>query len=264
MAFISIPKQTTIRDSDHQENFKLKFYQLLDLYSSFATPISILIPLLMGITLKENTFKSNSLLGFIFLAIPLSHLSLLNLRSFFSIKNSNKKSLFPSILHSVFRFFFSTFSIISILLIPAFYFDNSKNVKSFFFFFVPFPISATYLLSISCSLTSDSIFFIDTGFDSLLDILPLLSYSLVFIFLLQNNEKYGPLAPYLYIFSFLLVLLRSFNQRYNPSPKAEETTLWRKIVFTTILAIFLFAYIIATLALLLLAWKELPIPPSRT
>ncbi|UTX44807.1 DUF2463 domain-containing protein [Encephalitozoon intestinalis] len=265
MAFISIPEQTTIQDSDHQESSKLNFHRLLDLYPSFATPISILIPLLMNITLDKNTFKSNPLFRFIFFAIPLSHLSLLNLRLLFSIKNSDKKSLFSSILHSVFRFLFFTFSIISILLIPAFYLDNPEDFESlsFFFLFVPFPISATYLLSTSCCLTPGSISFIDTSPDALFDILPLLS-SLVFIFLLQKNEKYLLPSLCLYIFSFLLILLRSYNQRYNPSPKAEETTLWRKIVFATIFAIFLFAYIIATLALLLLALEKLPIPPPRT
>ncbi|UTX45512.1 DUF2463 domain-containing protein [Encephalitozoon intestinalis] len=131
MAFISIPEQTTIQHSDHQGSSKLNFHRLLDLYFTFATPISILIPLLMGITLAKNTFKSNSLLRFIFLAIPLSHLSLLNLRSFFAIKNSNEKSPSHSILHSVFRFLFFTFSIISILLVPMFYLENPEDIKSF-------------------------------------------------------------------------------------------------------------------------------------
>ncbi|KAL7345842.1 DUF2463 domain-containing protein [Encephalitozoon intestinalis] len=261
MASILIPKQATIRDSDHQRSPKLNFHRLLDLYSFFATPISILIPLLMGITLKENTFKSNSLLRFFFFLIPLSHLSLLNLRLFFSIKNSDKKSLFRSILHSVFRFLFFTFSIISILLIPMLYFLKTESIKFLSFFFLPLPISATYLLSTSCSFTPGSISFIDTSLDALLDLLLLLS-SLVSISICLEDENVKFLL-YLCIFSFLLLLLRSLNQRYNPSPKAEETTAWRKIVFATILAIFLFAYIIATLVLFPSILEKLPIPPPK-
>ncbi|KAL7346016.1 DUF2463 domain-containing protein [Encephalitozoon intestinalis] len=262
MLSIPISEKTTIRDSDHQGSSKLKSHWILDLYSSFATPISILIPLLMSMVFEEDTFQDNSLLGFIFLVIPFSHLSLLNLRLSFAIKNSNEKSLFPSILHSVFRFLFFTFSIISILLIPAFCFDIPSDIKPFSFSLLLPSISATYLLSTSCSLTPPSISFIDTGLDALLDLLLLSSSLIALIFFLQKNWEYLPYLC-LCIFSFLLLLLRSFNQRYNPSPKTKETTSWRKIVFATIFAIFLFAYIIATFVLLLLALEKLLAPPPK-
>ncbi|KAL7344719.1 DUF2463 domain-containing protein [Encephalitozoon intestinalis] len=261
MLSIPISEKTTIRYSDHQESPKLNFHRLLDLYSFFATPISILIPLLMSMAFKQDTFESNSLLRFIFFAIPLSHLSLLNLRLLFSIKNSDKKSLFRSILHSVFRFLFFTFSIISILLIPMLYLNNPEDINFFSFFFLPLPISATYLLSTSCSLTPGHISFIDTGLNALVDILLLLS-SLVSISICLDDEK-EKFHPYLCVFSLLLLLLRSYNQRYNPSPKAEETTLWRKIFFLTILTIFLLVYIMAGIILFLLILEEyfkLPIP----
>ncbi|UTX45707.1 DUF2463 domain-containing protein [Encephalitozoon intestinalis] len=188
MLSIPISEKTTIRYSDHQESPKLNFHRLLDLYSFFATPISILIPLLMSMAFKQDTFESNSLLRFIFFAIPLSHLSLLNLRLLFSIKNSDKKSLFRSILHSVFRFLFFTFSIISILLIPMLYLNNPEDINFFSFFFLPLPISATYLLSTSCSLTPGHISFIDTGLNALVDILLLLS-SLVSISICLDDER---------------------------------------------------------------------------
>ncbi|UTX45158.1 DUF2463 domain-containing protein [Encephalitozoon intestinalis] len=210
MAFISIPEQTTIQHSDHQGSSKLNFHRLLDLYFTFATPISILIPLLMGITLAKNTFKSNSLLRFIFLAIPLSHLSLLNLRSFFAIKNSNEKSPSHSILHSVFRFLFFTFSIISILLVPMFYLENPEDIKSFSFFFLPLPISATYLLSTSCS--PPSISFIDTGLDALLDLLLLLS-SLTSLAPWSQNQE-----------SFLLYLCISPSFLFSSGLTARDTS----------------------------------------
>ncbi|KAL7345668.1 DUF2463 domain-containing protein [Encephalitozoon intestinalis] len=254
MAFISIPKQTTIRDSDHRKSSKLKSHWILDLYSSFATSISILIPLLMSMAFKQDTFESNSLLRFIFFAIPLPHLSLLNLRLLFSIKNSDEKSLFRSILYLFLRFLFFTFSIISILLIPMFSFANPESINLFSFFFLPLPISATYLLSTSCSLTPGYISFIDTGLNALVDILLLLS-SLVSISICLDDENQKFLL-YLCVFSFLLVLLRSYNQRYNPSPKTEETTLWRKIIFLTILTIFLLVYIMAAIILFLLISEE--------
>ncbi|KAL7344993.1 DUF2463 domain-containing protein [Encephalitozoon intestinalis] len=236
MLSIPISEKTTIRDSDHQENFKLKFYQLLDLYSSFATPISILISLLIGITLGEGTLKNNLLISFFFV-IPLSHLSLLNLRLFSSIKNPDEKSLFHSILYSFLRFLFFTSFIISILLIPAFYLDNPEDTKFLPLFLVPFLFSNAYLLSTSCCLTPGSISFIDTGLDALLDILIFLSSLTSLGAWCQNHESF---PPYLFFPTFLLILLRSLNQRYNPSPKAEETTAWRKIVFATTLAISLF------------------------
>ncbi|UTX45927.1 DUF2463 domain-containing protein [Encephalitozoon intestinalis] len=198
MLSIPISEKTTIRYSDHQESPKLNFHRLLDLYSFFATPISILIPLLMSMAFKQDTFESNSLLRFIFFAIPLSHLSLLNLRLLFSIKNSDKKSLFRSILHSVFRFLFFTFSIISILLIPMLYLNNPEDINFFSFFFLPLPISATYLLSTSCSLTPGHISFIDTGLNALVDILLLLS-SLVSISICLDDEK-EKFHPYLCVF----------------------------------------------------------------
>ncbi|KAL7346018.1 DUF2463 domain-containing protein [Encephalitozoon intestinalis] len=239
MLSIPISEKTTIRDSDHQESFKLKSHWILDLYSSFATPISILIPLLMHMTFEEDTLKNNPLIPFFFFLIPLSHLSLLNLRSFFAIKNSNEKSPSHSILHSVFKFLFFTSFIISILLIPAFYLGNSEDIKSFSFFFLPLLISAAYLLSTSCCLTPGSISLIDTGLDALLDILIFLSSLTSLVAWSQNQES---LLLCLYIFSFLLILLRSYNQRYKPSRKTEETILWRQALPVLILAISLLVY----------------------
>ncbi|KAL7344716.1 DUF2463 domain-containing protein [Encephalitozoon intestinalis] len=238
MLSIPISEKTTIQDSDHQKNFKLKFYQLLDLYSSFAAPISILISLLIGTTLGEDTLKNNLLISFFFL-IPLSHLSLLNFRLFSSIKNPDEKSLFHSILYSFLRFLFFSFSIISILLILAFYLGNPpEDIKFFSLFLVPFLFSSAYLLSTSCCLTPGSISFIDTGLDALLDILIFLS-SLTNLVAWSQNQKF---PPYLFFPTFLLVLLRSYNQRYRPSRKTQETTSWRKIVFATILGISLFIF----------------------
>ncbi|KAL7344502.1 DUF2463 domain-containing protein [Encephalitozoon intestinalis] len=237
MLFILILKQTTIRDSDHQEISKPKSHWLLDLYSTFATPISILIPLLMPMAFEQNTFESNSFIGLIFFAIPLLNLAFLNLHSFFVIRKYKKKSkpAFYFILYSVLRFLFFIFFIISILLIPIFYLSNLNDfdTKFFSFFLFPFALSTTYLLSISCSFTPGSICFIDTGFNALLDILLLMS-SLISLGAWCQNEKY---LPYLFFPTFLLIFLRPLNQRYNPSRKSPKTTAWRQILFAIILVI---------------------------
>ncbi|KAL7346335.1 hypothetical protein P7C65_03s3g03120 [Encephalitozoon intestinalis] len=162
MAFISIPEQTTIRDSDHQESSKLKFYQLLNLYSSFAIPISILIPLLMLAVFKEDTLKNNPLIPFFFFLIPSSHSSLLNFRLFKRIKNSDEKSLFRSILYLFLRFLFFTFSIIPILLILLFFYPDLECLKYI------------KLLSSYCPLSSQMLIYSPPPAPSLLVPFPLL------------------------------------------------------------------------------------------
>ncbi|KAL7344503.1 DUF2463 domain-containing protein [Encephalitozoon intestinalis] len=238
---MSIPTQTPTPKHSYNLNLKQKFRWLLGLYSAFATPISILIPLLMSMAFEEDTFQDNSLLRFIFFAIPLSHLSLLNLRLFFAVKNSDEKltSPFRSILHSILKLFFFAFFIVSILLIPTLYFlnRNSWDIKKFSSFTWPFALSTSYLLSTSCCFTPSSISFVDTEFDLLLDLFLLLS-SLLFIFITWKETEES-LPPYLTISSLLLILLKSLNRRYNPSPKTEEITAWRQVFLVLIFISFI-------------------------
>ncbi|KAL7345787.1 DUF2463 domain-containing protein [Encephalitozoon intestinalis] len=212
---MSIPifEKITILKHSYNQNLKPKFPQFLHLYSSFATPISILIPLLMGITLNENTLQNNPLLKFIFFLIPLSQLILLNFRLYqnvysFSYKSTSKFStsyliLKPRIL---------LFAIISFLSIFAFPIPETNHIQTSSLFSL-FLLSATPFFFISFSLTPNSSLFQDSAIDIL---------ALFIIPFFEGNHI-------LFFLYFFFTLFKS-QRIEHPSPKSIDTTLSRQIL----------------------------------
>ncbi|KAL7345491.1 DUF2463 domain-containing protein [Encephalitozoon intestinalis] len=220
MLSIPIPKQTSTPKDSYNLNLKQKFPCLLHLYSSFATPISILIPLLMNITLPEDAFKKSSFTRFIFFAIPLFHLTLLNFRLYQNVYSFSYKSTSKlySTSYLILRPLFLLFAIISFLSIFAFSAAaKTKYIKTLSLFSL-FLLSATYFFFSSFSLTPNSIQFQDSG----IDILPDLFFFLI-LFSKQNHS-----LSLLYFFFFTLFKSQTIP---HPSPKSLDTTLWRQIVF---------------------------------
>ncbi|UTX44974.1 DUF2463 domain-containing protein [Encephalitozoon intestinalis] len=220
MLSIPIPKQTSTPKDSYNLNLKQKFPCLLHLYSSFATPISILIPLLMNITLPEDAFKKSSFTRFIFFAIPLFHLTLLNFRLYQNVYSFSYKSTSKlySTSYLILRPLFLLFAIISFLSIFAFsaaaktkYIQTSSLLSLFL-------LSATHFFPTSFSLTPNSIQFQDSGIGILADL------SLFIVPFFEGNHT----LFLLYFFFFTL-----FKSQRIPleSPKSIDTTVWRQIVF---------------------------------
>ncbi|KAL7345841.1 DUF2463 domain-containing protein [Encephalitozoon intestinalis] len=255
MNSISISETTTVLNSTYYKNFKQELYRILDLYNHFGTPIFILFPRLIFQIFDKNTFNNSLLLGFLPFGLPFIHLALMNFRLYRNIDISRYKP--PSRSHFIFymilKFFFLSSSIISIFLIFFLRNFNDLSISRFSSVFFPFALSTAYLLSISCSFIPGSISFIDSDADAVIDLLLLLS-SLSGLFLVrQRKDK----SSFLFIFSFLLVLLRSLKERYYPGKKSAKITPLRQVLFVFIVAIPVMSYDIISIPLIYMLIKNI-------
>ncbi|KAL7348119.1 DUF2463 domain-containing protein [Encephalitozoon intestinalis] len=232
-----------------REKTKPKRNCIYGIHNNLSTPIFIFISMSVYFFLRNKIFKNNLLLRLVLFILPLSSLGVQNFRLYQSIKNSDYKPLsgFYSILYRILEFFLIVFSIIAISLIIPFSFSKSDScdIEDLSSFLLPFLLLIIYLLSTACSLAPGSFSFIDSGFDSLLDLL-LLVCSLVYLMIILRGEE---VSFYPTIFSFIFVLLRSLKARYKPSPRSLKTTVWRQILFFIIFVITIIAYLFMLLSL---------------
>lgn len=188
----------------------------------FKTFISIGLPILMSFLLKEK-IRNSLLLKFIIIFPPslYSIVSLLTWNKFESGCESSSK--LSKILHSIFNSLILTFISISILSIILFTFEEWDDEAM-----VVFP---AYLLSISCSITSESISFIDNGIDIFIDLIMLLC-PLTGIIILSKNFGH---IPYFSIASLILTLIRLVKENYSSPEREGPPTIWRQLAFIFIL-----------------------------
>ncbi|WEL38947.1 DUF2463 domain-containing protein [Encephalitozoon hellem] len=207
------------------------------MYSPF---IAIALPAVVYFLLK-NTIKNSFLLVLIAVLFSCLYSGI----QYFLLSSINRESsdesqptLYPAIYLNAFSGTFLILSIISFLSIITAFIKKSEGewIDCFFGYISLMMVLSTYLLSRSYSFTSTNIEFIATGrLNIILDLLMVLC-----IFMISTITSYENHYPIFAAVSTILVLVRSYREKYAPFEKRKHKgpiTKWRVITLIFILAV---------------------------
>ncbi|CAD26305.1 hypothetical protein [Encephalitozoon cuniculi GB-M1] len=213
-------------------------------FSDLGALMSIALPMLMYFTFTKNDFDTSPLLKVVMLLFPCSYSAAGYFLLCYSSRTAHHKTGILYHLLNVLLVTFAAISILSIIVLPI----EKWSKRLLGVYSMPsssFVVSLTYLLYTSCDLTTAS--FTDTGITAFVELLSLLFLMSYPIFLTRNPEYY----PYLSIISAILILARSFKEKYFPNKKTSESVVrWRLLIFFVILGFTTFSYIMAGLSCL--------------
>ncbi|WEL38741.1 DUF2463 domain-containing protein [Encephalitozoon hellem] len=244
-ASINLPQldQTDQHTKEHRVKIGCR-----DIIHICAAPISMVLPIIIRLLLKENLIKYNILPK---LAIVLPPLLYSGIQCFVVLFNNNREeqcespSTLNSALHSLTSITLLLFSLISLLSIilsaTEKWNQNIRNLLSTLIF--PYLVPSTYLLNTSCSLAQSNFQYTTTNtVDILLDLLILLSPASIAIIPIFNFVE----KEWILFFIILLpifTLIRSSREKYFPSAKYNgPTSLWRVATLIIILVLAIIAY----------------------
>ncbi|KAG5858520.1 DUF2463 domain-containing protein [Encephalitozoon hellem] len=206
----------------------------------FKELMSIGFPILISLLFGEKV-RDSLQLKFIVVLFP----SLYSVVSLFIWKKSelSRNSLSSKLQKTL--YFLSNglvllFIFISILSVVAFTFEewDDEGMVVFPMLFPSLVVLPTYLLSISCRVTSESIFFVDNGIDIFID-LAILLCPLAGVVILGENFEY---IPYFFAASLLLFSTRLLRGSCSLLTKKSAPTVWRQCAFIFILISITFSF----------------------
>ncbi|UTX43880.1 DUF2463 domain-containing protein [Encephalitozoon hellem] len=206
----------------------------------FKELMSIGFPILISLLLGEKV-KDSLQLKFIVVLFPFlySAVSLLIWK-----KSELSRNSLSSRLQKTFYFLSNALILlsifISILSVVVFTFEewDDEGMVAFPMLFPSLVVLPTYLLSISCRITSGSIFFVDNGVDIFIDLAILLCPLAGVVILGENFEC----IPYFSAASLLLFSTRLLRERYSLLTKKSAPTVWRQCAFIFILISIAFSF----------------------
>ncbi|KAG5858487.1 DUF2463 domain-containing protein [Encephalitozoon hellem] len=229
-----------------------------DIIQICAAPISMVFPIITYLLLEEDTIRYNMLLKLAIVLPPFLY-SGVHCLIMFNNSRTEQSDSSSTPLSTFLNIIFLLFSIISLLSIIAFPIDEwGKDYTIFLSIILPsFFVSSTYLLSTSCTLTR-SIFQYTAAntADILLDLLILLSILASIAAGIALNINVWAWTFCFIILPAILILTRSWREKYLPSAKYNgPTSPWRVAILIIIFLIAIIIYSFLT-RLLLLIFKE--------
>ncbi|UTX42313.1 DUF2463 domain-containing protein [Encephalitozoon hellem] len=242
---INLPELDQTDEHTKEHRAALGFWDIIQIC---AAPVSMALPIIICSLLQRNTIHYNTLPKLAMSFPPFLYSGVHCLIMF----NNNRKEQYesPSTLNSALAFLlnillllFSAISFLSIILSATKKWNqNIKNLLTILVF--PFLVPSTYLLSTSCSLAQSNFHYTTTNtLDILLDLLILLSIpaSIAIIPIFSFWKKVW--IPCFVIILPILILIRSWREKYRPSAKYNgPTKIWRVATLIIILAPAIIAY----------------------
>ncbi|KAG5858468.1 DUF2463 domain-containing protein [Encephalitozoon hellem] len=257
---ISLPQL----DQTDEHRVKLDYCDIIHIG---AAPISTVLPIIICLLLEGDLIKHKILPKLLILIPPFLYSGIQSLVLF----NNNRReqsvspSTLTSALHSLTNITLLLFSLISLLSIIALSIINTwgKDVYAFLSAMLPFLLASTYLLSTSCSLAQSNFQYTATNtVDIFLDLLILLSMP-ASIAVIALNINVWALCFVIVLVLPILILIRSWREKYRPSAKYNgPTKLWRVAILIIILVAATIAYGFIGFTSLLILDQEL-LGPSK-